>query len=97
MQQLTKNAYFRGIFGYFQILAAPFAWTNEAVDMERISGTWQGEIKSYDIGSWLDKVLLCIFGGIPWQVRHNGLHYMGPIWNLYMGSILNLSGHLRKI
>ena len=28
---------------------------------------WFGEIKDYQIGEWLETVLLCLFGGIPWQ------------------------------
>lgn len=29
---------------------------------------WVGEIKTVDIGYYIDNMLILIFGGIPWQV-----------------------------
>ena len=29
---------------------------------------WVGEVKTVDIGYYIDNMLILIFGGIPWQV-----------------------------
>merc|ERR1719187_2759067 len=49
-------------------LALPFAVLNPAVDSLKQSVTpWYGTVESHQAGEWADYVLLCIFGGIPWQ------------------------------
>ena len=60
-----------------QILAAPFCMTSDLVDLSRIAidnpnvtahDNWLGEVPFDTVPAYMDKVLLCIFGGIPWQV-----------------------------
>ena len=56
-------------------LAIPFAWRAEGTEMWRAAelvnnGTtvkWLGEVKTEEIGGYVDKFLLLICGGIPWQ------------------------------
>ncbi|XP_046365076.2 high-affinity choline transporter 1-like [Haliotis rufescens] len=49
------------------VLAAPFIATNHAVDLQRIQGTWLGEVTLQQSGYFLDKYGLLIFGGTTWQ------------------------------
>uniref|UniRef100_A0A1B6BYQ9 High-affinity choline transporter 1 n=1 Tax=Clastoptera arizonana TaxID=38151 RepID=A0A1B6BYQ9_9HEMI len=54
------------IFGL--VLSAPFAYFHPEVSHEKMKDTsWIGEVANEDIGSWVDGMLLLIFGGIPWQ------------------------------
>ncbi|KAJ4452241.1 hypothetical protein ANN_03759 [Periplaneta americana] len=53
---------------YTLVLSVPFAYYNTAVESNALSTTnWLGELKTSDIGEWLDTLLLLMFGGIPWQ------------------------------
>ncbi|XP_064615012.1 high-affinity choline transporter 1-like [Liolophura sinensis] len=57
---------FAGLF-----VAFPFALTNEAVDLSKLSdGVWQGSIQTREVGVYVDSYLLLIMGGIPWQVYY---------------------------
>ncbi|XP_069680631.1 high-affinity choline transporter 1-like [Periplaneta americana] len=50
------------------VLSVPFAYYNTAVESNALSTTnWLGELKTSDIGEWVDTLLLLMFGGIPWQ------------------------------
>ncbi|KAK3085638.1 hypothetical protein FSP39_006486 [Pinctada imbricata] len=52
------------------VLAIPFAFTNEAVDISSVKDTWVGTLPTSKIGVYIDMCLLCVFGGIPWQVYY---------------------------
>lgn len=49
------------------VIALPFAWTNPAVDFNRIDKTWKGEIDSKQIGIYIDTCLLTLGGCLTWQ------------------------------
>ncbi|KAJ8675738.1 hypothetical protein QAD02_011524, partial [Eretmocerus hayati] len=50
-------------------LTAPYAALHPAVSFEKnlASKDWLGDIRTSDLGEWLDTMLLAIFGSIPWQ------------------------------
>ncbi|XP_011499573.1 PREDICTED: high-affinity choline transporter 1-like [Ceratosolen solmsi marchali] len=50
-------------------ISTPYAAVHPAVSFERSSASknWMGDIKTHDLGEWLDTMLLAIFGRIPWQ------------------------------
>ncbi|OAF66612.1 Sodium/proline symporter, partial [Intoshia linei] len=50
-------------------LSIPFSFTNNHVNkFSTNKSDWLGEIKPEKIASWIDSMLLLMFGGIPWQV-----------------------------
>ena len=50
-------------------MCIPFAATHKAVtNVAETKSEWIGEVKSIDIGYYIDLMLVLIFGGIPWQV-----------------------------
>ncbi|CAL1529202.1 unnamed protein product [Lymnaea stagnalis] len=49
------------------VIACPFSLTHPSVDLSTVAGTWLGNVKLSDMGSFIDVYLLCIMGGIPWQ------------------------------
>ncbi|KAK7490861.1 hypothetical protein BaRGS_00017917 [Batillaria attramentaria] len=51
-------------------LVFPFTWTNDAVDLSRVSDTWLGTIPPNYIGMYMDIAFLLIMGGLPWQVYY---------------------------
>ena len=59
----------------WQVLAVPFALTNEAVTSivetaQVEGGGWKGHLQGVSWGLYIDFALLLIFGGIPWQVSN---------------------------
>ncbi|XP_035829842.1 high-affinity choline transporter 1 [Aplysia californica] len=52
------------------VVAFPFALTNSAVDLSRVSDTYVGTVPVYTLGAYIDTALLCVFGGIPWQALY---------------------------
>ncbi|XP_050394898.2 high affinity choline transporter 1 [Patella vulgata] len=50
------------------VAAVPFAMTHESVNFERIQDSWRGEVKTSQIGLFIDVYGLLLLGGIPWQV-----------------------------
>ena len=54
-----------------QWLCVPFAMTHEAVgSFSATKDRWLGSLDLADAAMFTDIYLLLIFGGIPWQVRH---------------------------
>lgn len=51
-------------------ITAPFSIFHPATSFEKnlSSREWLGEIKNEDLATWIDGMLLLVFGGIPWQV-----------------------------
>lgn len=50
-------------------MCIPFAASNKAVkNIFDTSHEWIGEVKKPDIATYIDLMLVLIFGGIPWQV-----------------------------
>ena len=52
-----------------QFLALPYALLNPNVStvVDQSENPWFGEIKDYEIGTWIDVAFLLLLGGIPWQ------------------------------
>ncbi|KAI4484764.1 hypothetical protein M0804_007330 [Polistes exclamans] len=50
-------------------ITAPFSVFHPATSFEKnlSSREWLGEIKNEDLATWIDGMLLLVFGGIPWQ------------------------------
>ncbi|KAF7417738.1 hypothetical protein HZH68_000391 [Vespula germanica] len=50
-------------------ITAPFSIFHPATSFEKnlSSREWLGEIKNEDLATWIDGMLLLVFGGIPWQ------------------------------
>jgi high affinity choline transporter 7 len=54
---------------YSKILCIPFAANHKAVkNIFETKQDWIGEVKTVDIATYIDLMLVLIFGGIPWQV-----------------------------
>ena len=63
---LTTFFYF---FVWLQWLCIPFSLFNPAVkSMSSEHNDWFGELKVYQLGQYLDYMLLLVLGGVPWQV-----------------------------
>ena len=69
-----------------QVIAAPFAITNPAVDLNTLTDNWVGHIESVDIGRWIDLMGVVALGGIPWQVSHLDLKLPHEICFLVIGN-----------
>lgn len=101
------------VFGMF--MALPFALTHEAVTNiyeETLPGgttpAWYGEIKTHQVGEWIDIAFLLMFGGIPWQcyyqrvlssktaARAQVLSYGGAVIALIMTAPSVLFGAIAK-
>ncbi|ESP05418.1 hypothetical protein LOTGIDRAFT_181262 [Lottia gigantea] len=52
------------------VIAAPFSLIHDAVDIERVVDTWQGNLQPNQIGYYIDVYCLLLFGGIPWQAYY---------------------------
>lgn len=50
---------------------------NKTEDLSRNAADWIGTIGGFkETTSWIDAMLLLIFGGIPWQVYHIYFEYI---------------------
>lgn len=68
------------------LIATPYAMLNPAVSLTKtLNGKdWLGEVETKDLAGWIDRMLLIIFGGIPWQVNiiNNNFFYFNYINNI---------------
>ncbi|XP_055876378.1 high-affinity choline transporter 1-like isoform X1 [Biomphalaria glabrata] len=49
------------------IIAFPFSLSHPAVDLSTIQNSWLGTVPTSSIASYIDTLLLCVLGGLPWQ------------------------------